>query len=158
MTEGRRTGSTSETHRAGVEFAQLLEPGDVVLLCGQLGAGKTTFTQGVAFGLGVADRVTSPTFIMVREHLCVDHPLIRVLHHADLYRTNSLDEIIDLALGELVEESAVAVIEWGDMAEEIFAACAIWLRLSGLGEFEREFSVSGYPEARRAAFEAWSSS
>jgi tRNA threonylcarbamoyladenosine biosynthesis protein TsaE len=109
-----------DTTLAGEAFAQLLRPGDVVLLAGQLGAGKTTFTQGVARGLGVSERVTSPTFTMVREHRCVNTQGITTLHHADVYRVGSLDEVVDLALGELVEESAVAIVEWGDIASSVF--------------------------------------
>lgn len=104
---------------AGEAFASVLTPGDIVLLSGPLGAGKTTFVKGVAKGLGVRERVTSPTFVMVREHRCVDGP-IRTLHHADVYRVERLDEVIDLALGELVEESAVAIVEWGELAASVF--------------------------------------
>ena len=108
------------TTRAGELFARVLRPGDIVLLSGQLGAGKTTFTQGVARGLGVSDRITSPTFTMVRQHVSVNDLGITTLHHADVYRINTLDEVIDLALGELVEDSAVALVEWGDIATSVF--------------------------------------
>ncbi len=113
MSWRRHTTSADDTQRAGEEFAALLRPGDIVLLSGILGAGKTTFTQGVARGLGVSDRVTSPTFTMVRQHECVNERGIVTFHHADVYRAGSLGEIDDLALGELVEESAVALVEWG---------------------------------------------
>ena len=107
--------TASDTAAAGEDFAAVLEPGDVVLLTGPLGAGKTTFVQGVARGLGVSERVTSPTFTMVRPHAC-HAGAIATLWHADLYRVRSLDEVWDLALGELVEESGVAVVEWGELA------------------------------------------
>jgi tRNA threonylcarbamoyladenosine biosynthesis protein TsaE len=108
------------TKRAGESFAAVLRPGDIVLLTGQLGAGKTTFTQGVGRGLGVSDRITSPTFTMVRQHDSVNDLGIMTMHHADVYRVATLDEVIDLALGELVEESAVALVEWGDIATSVF--------------------------------------
>jgi tRNA threonylcarbamoyladenosine biosynthesis protein TsaE len=117
----RRYGATTEdTKVAGEEFASVLRPGDVILLSGQLGAGKTTFAQGVARGLGVVERVTSPTFTMVREHECVNDRGISTLHHADVYRVGSLAEVLDLAIGELVEESAVALVEWGEIASSVF--------------------------------------
>jgi tRNA threonylcarbamoyladenosine biosynthesis protein TsaE len=118
---GRRyCQSADDTKVAGEEFARLLRPGDVVLLSGQLGAGKTTFVQGVARGLGVRERVTSPTFTMVREHQCINEFGITTLHHADVYRVGSLGEVSDLALGELVEEAAIALVEWGEIAASVF--------------------------------------
>jgi tRNA threonylcarbamoyladenosine biosynthesis protein TsaE len=117
----RRYCATAEdTKVAGRAFARVLRPGDVVLLSGQLGNGKTTFAQGVARGLGVRERVTSPTFTMVRQHECVNDLGISTLHHADVHRVESLVEVRDLALGELVEESAVALVEWGDIASTVF--------------------------------------
>jgi tRNA threonylcarbamoyladenosine biosynthesis protein TsaE len=116
----RRCASDQETQRAGEELAATLRSGDIVLLSGQLGAGKTTFVKGVARGLGVLERVTSPTFTMVRPHQCHNNQGITTLLHADVYRVESLAEVLDLALGELVEESAVALIEWGDLASSLF--------------------------------------
>jgi tRNA threonylcarbamoyladenosine biosynthesis protein TsaE len=116
----RYCADAEATKQAGESFAAVLRPGDIVLLEGQLGAGKTTFTQGVGRGLGVSDRITSPTFTMVRQHDSVNDLGITTMHHADVYRIATLDEVIDLALGELVEESAVALVEWGDIATSVF--------------------------------------
>jgi len=116
----RYCASAVDTQRAGRDFAHVLRPGDIVLLSGQLGAGKTTFVQGVARGLGVDERVTSPTFTMVRQHECVNERGISTLHHADVYRVESIGEVMDLDLGELVEESAVALVEWGEIASSVF--------------------------------------
>jgi tRNA threonylcarbamoyladenosine biosynthesis protein TsaE len=115
----RYCSSSDDCIAAGQAFANVLAPGDIVLLNGPLGAGKTTFVKGVAKGLGVQERVTSPTFIMVREHQC-SLGLITTLQHADVYRVERLDEVIDLALGELVEESAVVLVEWGELAATVF--------------------------------------
>jgi tRNA threonylcarbamoyladenosine biosynthesis protein TsaE len=95
---------------AGV-VADLTTAGDVILLDGDLGAGKTTFTQGFARQLGVNEPVTSPTFTLVRRY-----PTSAGfdLYHADLYRLEQLNEVIDLGLGELLDEGAAAVIEWGE--------------------------------------------
>jgi tRNA threonylcarbamoyladenosine biosynthesis protein TsaE len=119
MSWQRYCATAQDCIAAGEEFANVVEPGDIVLLSGSLGAGKTTFVKGVAKGLGVHERVTSPTFVMVREHRCTSRR-ITTLHHADVYRVESLDEVIDLALGELVEESAVAFVEWGELAATVF--------------------------------------
>jgi len=116
----RRCASAEETQAAGEDLATLLQSGDIVLLSGQLGAGKTTFVKGVARGLGVLERVTSPTFTMVRPHQAHNDQGITTLLHADVYRVGSLAEVLDLALGELVEESAVALIEWGELASTLF--------------------------------------
>lgn len=106
--------STEQTRAIGARLGALLGSGDVVLLGGELGAGKTTLTQGLALGLGVKEQVTSPTFTLVR---CYDSgPGQLKLLHADMYRLENLQEIIDLGLPELLEEGAVAVVEWGEQA------------------------------------------
>ncbi len=120
MSWQRFCASAQDTVAAGEAFAAVLTSGDIVLLSGKLGAGKTTFVQGVAKGLGVSDRVTSPTFTMVREHVCSNDSGIETLHHCDVYRVDSLDEVLDLALGELVEDAGVALVEWGELAASVF--------------------------------------
>jgi tRNA threonylcarbamoyladenosine biosynthesis protein TsaE len=149
--------SAEDTKVAGEEFARLLRPGDVVLLSGQLGAGKTTFVQGVARGLGVYERVTSPTFTIVREHQCANELGIATLHHADVYRVSSLGEVSDLALGELVEESAVALVEWGEIASSVFGRDVLlvdFLLDDGDG---RTLEVSGaLSDGREDALARWS--
>jgi len=114
---GGTTASAAGTRALGAALASCVRPGDVVLLVGDLGAGKTTLAQGLAAGLGVAGPVTSPTFTLVREYPLADAPdgLARLLH-ADVYRLESLEEVADLGLAELVEEEAVLLVEWGDVA------------------------------------------
>jgi tRNA threonylcarbamoyladenosine biosynthesis protein TsaE len=90
--------------------------GDVILLQGDLGAGKTAFAQGYAAGLGVLGPVTSPTFALMRQYRCANEAPVDTLIHADVYRTGGLNEVVELGLAELVEESAVALIEWGELA------------------------------------------
>jgi tRNA threonylcarbamoyladenosine biosynthesis protein TsaE len=107
------TSSAEGTQRLAAGLAPLLQPGDVVLLGGDLGAGKTTFTQGLARALGVDEVVTSPTFTLVRSYRTgCGFDLL----HADVYRLDQLQEIIDLALPEELEAGACAVVEWGDRA------------------------------------------
>ena len=97
MSWSRYCRGALDTEAAGEELAKVLRSGDIVLLSGQLGAGKTTFVKGVARGLGVVDRVTSPTFTMVRPHECHNDQGISTLWHADVYRVESLGEVLDLA-------------------------------------------------------------
>jgi tRNA threonylcarbamoyladenosine biosynthesis protein TsaE len=110
------TASPAETRALAGLVAGACRAGDVVLLVGDLGAGKTVFAQGFAAALGVAGPVTSPTFALVRHYRCGPDSPVGQLIHADVYRTGSVDEVVDLALAELVEEDAVAVVEWGDLA------------------------------------------
>ena len=112
-----------------MRLAGLCRAGDVVLLVGDLGAGKTAFAQGFAAALGVAGPVTSPTFALVRHYRCGEGSPVRSLIHADVYRTESLAEVADLALAELVEEDAVALVEWGDRAALAFDESALVVTL-----------------------------
>lgn len=105
------TRSAAETQAVAAAVASTVQAGDVILLSGDLGAGKTTFTQGFARALGVTEPVTSPTFTLLNEY----RGRLRVLH-ADVYRLDSLQEVIDLGIGELVEEESVALVEWGEAA------------------------------------------
>jgi tRNA threonylcarbamoyladenosine biosynthesis protein TsaE len=102
-------------------LAGLCVPGDIVLLAGDLGAGKTAFAQGFGRALGVREPITSPTFALVRQYPSGEGP-IRTLIHADVYRLDHLQEIVDLGLGELVEDGGVAVVEWGDVAEPVLGS------------------------------------
>jgi tRNA threonylcarbamoyladenosine biosynthesis protein TsaE len=131
---------------AGV-LARLCRAGDVVLLVGDLGAGKTVFAQGFAAALGVTGPVTSPTFALVRQYRCGPGSPVGTLIHADVYRTGSTSEVVDLALAELVEEDAVAVVEWGDLAAPALGDSALEVTLgvpdaAGTPE-RRTVSISG---------------
>lgn len=105
------TSSEQDTRQLGGALAPLAREGDVVILTGDLGAGKTRFTQGFASGLGISESVTSPTFTLVRLY----EGRIK-LQHADLYRMESFDEVEELVLSELADSSSVSLIEWGDAA------------------------------------------
>jgi tRNA threonylcarbamoyladenosine biosynthesis protein TsaE len=142
-----RSGSVEETRALAGRLAALCRPGDVVLLVGDLGAGKTAFAQGFAATLGVAGPVTSPTFALVRHYRCGDGAAPGTLIHADVYRTGSLEEVVDLALAELVEEDAVALVEWGDRAAPAFDPSALVVTLTAPDPLgapdERAVTVSG---------------
>lgn len=158
MSWRRRCVSAEDTRQAGADFAAVIEPGDVVLLSGTLGAGKTTFAQGVGRGLGVRERVTSPTFTIVRQHDCENDRGIVTLHHADVYRVGTLDEVVDLALGELVEESAVALVEWGEIASRVFGREVMSIDLTVGEDDARTLEVRGATRGRDGALDAWASS
>lgn len=101
------------TARVAAAVAGLLQAGDVVLLSGELGAGKTAFTKALARALGVAGEVTSPTFTLVRSY-STDRGFDLV--HADVYRLERLSEVIDLGIPEMLDDGGCAVVEWGERA------------------------------------------
>ena len=109
-----RTTSADETRDVGEAIASLLRPRDAVVLTGELGAGKTTFAQGVARGLGIEDQVTSPTFTLVKEYSG-----ILDLAHVDVYRLDRVQDVMDLGLEELGGGDDVVLVEWGDTIEEL---------------------------------------
>ncbi len=110
----------------GRELAQQLRPGDLLVLTGELGAGKTTFTQGLGEGLGVRGDVTSPTFVIARIHpsLAAGPPLV----HVDAYRLHGIDELDDLDLDTSLDE-AVTVVEWGEGIAEALADSRLEVRI-----------------------------
>ena len=104
--------SIADTHAVASSLAQLARTGDVLILSGDMGSGKTAFAQGFADALGVDEPVTSPTFNLVHTY---DTGRVN-LHHADLYRLDRMSEVADLALAELVEGDGILLLEWGDPA------------------------------------------
>ncbi|MEY4373223.1 MAG: hypothetical protein RL219_1992 [Actinomycetota bacterium] len=110
-----RSPSPDATHAIAAAVARLARAGDLVVLAGEMGSGKTWFTKGFAAALGVTDRVTSPTFTLVHSYQGGRLPV----HHVDVYRLDRMSEVADLALAELLEESGtgkggVVLVEWGD--------------------------------------------
>ena len=120
------TDSAESTRALAAAIAAFCVPGDVLLLAGDLGAGKTTFSQGFGRALGIDEPVTSPTFTLVRQYEVPVGPTgVRTLLHADVYRLDRLAEITDLGLGQLVEDGGVALVEWGDAAEPVLGDGAL---------------------------------
>ncbi len=130
-----RTRSADETTSLGRRVGALLLPGEILLLMGDLGTGKTTFVQGLAEGLGVETRARSPTYTMIHSHDSGRYPLF----HIDLYRCSSSGEVADLGLEELLRPPAVAAVEWGEKAGEV----------AGPDYLELEFAWDGDDEATR---------
>jgi tRNA threonylcarbamoyladenosine biosynthesis protein TsaE len=141
------TASADATRALAGRLAPLCRAGDVVLLVGDLGAGKTVFAQGFAAALGVVGPVTSPTFALVRHYRCGAPSRVGSLIHADVYRTGSLAEVVDLGLAELVEEDAAALVEWGDVAAPVLGESVLEVTLrapDAVGSPDlRTISVSG---------------
>lgn len=141
--------SAEDTRELGAALSTVARAGDVVLLSGDLGAGKTTLVQGFARGLGVTEPVVSPTFILVRTY----HGRLTLVH-ADAYRMDNLREVADLDLPELLDDGGVALVEWGDVIAPVLPADYLEIRLEfGDGDDDRHISarVVGPAWAPRAA-------
>ena len=124
MKRERLLPTPEETRALGAEMARLLRAGDLVVLVGPLGAGKTAFTQGIGTGLGVAEPVTSPTFVIARVHRGGRVPLV----HVDAYRLDAVADVDDLDLDASTAES-VTVVEWGQGLVEQLADEHLEVRL-----------------------------
>jgi tRNA threonylcarbamoyladenosine biosynthesis protein TsaE len=111
-----RAPSLHATHAVAAVLAGLSRAGDIILLAGEMGAGKTAFAQGFGRALGVVEPITSPTFTLVHSY-DTSGP---TLHHADVYRLDQLAEVSDLALGELAEFDGIVLVEWGDVVASTF--------------------------------------
>ena len=136
------THSYLETEEFAQNFAKEVNPGDVIALYGELGSGKTTFTKGLAKGLGITDRVTSPTFVLMKDYDLPSSDNSK-LHHLDLYRLDSSDEIKSLDLNELVSQAAnIFVIEWAQKANQEELKNAIKIRFNIIDENTREITIN----------------
>ena len=134
------THAPDETQALAAALAHVAEAGDVLVLAGEMGAGKTAFTQGFARGLGIDEAVTSPTFTIIQEY----PPGRLALHHLDVYRLDHLREVSDLGLGEMLDEEAVMLVEWGDAVLPALGDRYLEVRLSfGEGDDDRRLELRG---------------
>ena len=108
-----RSHSPQDTRAIAAAVAELARPGDLIVLAGQMGAGKSAFAQGFARALGIDEPVTSPTYTLVHTY----QTGATTLHHADLYRLEHTAEVADLGLDELREDDAIVLVEWGDVVD-----------------------------------------
>lgn len=132
-----RTEGVEATRALAAAVAELAAPGDVLLLSGELGAGKTAFVQGFGAGLGVEERITSPTFTLAHHY---DGRL--TLHHLDVYRLERLAEIEDIGVAELLDGDGVVLIEWGDAVAPALPQDYLEVELTyGEGDDEREVEL-----------------
>ena len=135
-----RTHSPEQTGQLGSCLAQKLQAGMVVAFTGDLGAGKTAFTQGIARGLGITDRVTSPTFTIVNEYEGGRLPLF----HFDMYRLGSSDELFDIGWEDYLARGGVCVVEWSEIVDDALDAGCIRVDIRrGDGDNDRTIAISG---------------
>jgi tRNA threonylcarbamoyladenosine biosynthesis protein TsaE len=150
-----RTSSRAETVEIGRSLARLLVAGDIVILRGELGAGKTALTTGIIAGLGNTDQVTSPTFTIMRHH---DLPAgqsgaARQVLHLDAYRLASADDAEDIGLLELLDNGAIAIIEWGERLLAALGPEYLDIELAHVDEDDdvRTMKIQGFGDRWNAA-------
>jgi tRNA threonylcarbamoyladenosine biosynthesis protein TsaE len=144
-----RTSTAEDTRAAGRALAPFLRPGDALALTGELGAGKTTFVQGVAAGLGYTGHVASPTFTLVREYRG------RLpIHHVDVYRLERVQDVLDLGLDEAIAEGGILLVEWGDVVEALLPTEHLVVTLTYGGDDEtRTIALEGVGPSWRLRWE-----
>ena len=139
--------SSAQTQRLGARLGELLQGGELILLDGQLGTGKTTFTQGLAQGLGITEVVNSPTFTLLKEYSGqIPFPEGRPnspqrvgppLYHFDLYRLDNPEEILDLGFEDYFYGTGVCVVEWADKADAFWPNEHVRIRMKMMSETKR---------------------
>ena len=135
------THSPIQTEAVGQALAQRLHPGAVIAYCGDLGAGKTAFTRGLARGLGCKDMVTSPTYTIVNEYLSGRLPLF----HFDMYRLASADDLWDIGWEDYLERGGVCAVEWSENVEDAMEG-ALNVTIEKTGEESRRITIEGGEE------------
>ena len=140
--------SSEQTQRLGMQLGKLLRGGELLLLDGQLGMGKTTFTQGLALGMGITATISSPTFTLLKEYpgrtvpTAQDKGVTRekrgpALYHFDLYRLDDPEEIFELGFEDYFYAQGVCVVEWADKAEQVWPVERLRIQMKMLSETER---------------------
>ncbi len=132
------THAPAQTEALGAALAARLQPGAIIAYRGDLGAGKTAFTRGLARGLGVRESVTSPTYTIVNEYLSGKMPLF----HFDMYRLGSEEELFDIGWEDYLDRGGVCAVEWSENVPEAMAG-AIVVTISRLGEDTRRITIEG---------------
>ena len=132
------TTSPAETEAVGAALAKILTPGAILAYRGDLGAGKTAFTRGLAKGLGCTDMVTSPTYTIVNEYLSGRLPLF----HFDMYRLRSSDDLWDIGWDDYLERGGVCAVEWSENVDDAMEN-AIFVTIEKTGEDSRCITIEG---------------
>ena len=132
------TNSPIETEKVGEALGKILQPGTILAYEGDLGAGKTAFTRGLARGLGAKEQVTSPTYTIVNEYLSGRMPLF----HFDMYRLASSDDLWDIGWEDYLERGGVCAVEWSENVDDAMEN-AVYVTIEKLGEDSRRITVEG---------------
>ena len=130
--------SQLETEEVGRKLAEKLPGGSVVAMYGDLGAGKTAFVRGMAKGMGLSCRVSSPTFTIVNEYLGE-----RELIHFDMYRLSSADELFDIGWEDYLSRGAVCAVEWSENVQDAFFGDEVVVRIEKLSDTDRKITIEG---------------
>ena len=132
------TNSPVETEAVGEKLAKILTPGAVIAYRGDLGAGKTAFTRGLARGLGITQPVTSPTYTIVNEYLSGRLPLF----HFDMYRLHSSDDLWDIGWEDYLERGGICAVEWAENVEDAMED-ALWVNIEKIDDDTRRIRIEG---------------
>ena len=132
------TNAPEQTEEIGCALGKVIKPGTVIAYRGDLGAGKTAFTRGLARGLGAKDLVTSPTYTIVNEYLGGRLPLF----HFDMYRLSSEEDLWDIGWEDYLERGGVCAVEWSENVPEAMAG-ALTVSIEKLGDTDRKISIEG---------------
>ena len=143
------TNGPERTQAVGTAIGENARPGDLILLQGELGSGKTCLTQGILWGLGGTEYARSPTFVLMAQY-----PARLTLYHVDLYRVESMAEAADLGLEEVVSGDGVTVVEWADRAGGLFEDEGLRIRLAPVGENTRTLTLSAMNDRYSPVIEA----
>ncbi len=143
MDEGLSVKSSCEdnTYEFGQKIGELVEPGQLILLSGDLGAGKTLLTQGICDGLGVEEDVTSPTYNLINEY---EGDL--AVYHMDLYRLEQEEDLYDLGFEDYLENGGIVIIEWPDLVYDLIPAEFIYIKIEVISQEERIIVVEAEGE------------
>jgi tRNA threonylcarbamoyladenosine biosynthesis protein TsaE len=140
------SGSVAQTRRLGRRLGELLRPGDVVLLEGEFGAGKTVLSQGLGRGLGVSDYITSPSFTLINEYTAAAARGGFRVYHIDLYRLDSAAEALDLGLLDYLGGEGVCLVEWAERVRPLLPPAYLLIRLVVAGATRRRLRLEAYGE------------
>lgn len=132
--------SVEETIELGRKIGSQLKEPLILKLDGEMGAGKTHFTKGLAVGLGIDDDITSPTFSILN----IYNGGRMTLYHIDAYRIKTIEEALDAGLAEVFAEDGIVVLEWGDILNPFFENMVINVRIDDLGDSRRELIIEGW--------------